>query len=304
MVANKKLGISANQPDLFESEAARSLLDQLLEDSRLYHTSEDYRQLLDFTIKLRNFAPFNAMLLQIQKPGLRYAASAYEWREKFSRKPKRDARPLLILWPFGPVMLVYDELDTEGAALPSGVRSFQAIGDMTKERINVFLTLMKKKNVYSSYFDGGDEAAGSIEVSWRAPAQMGKAIKPEQKTRYLVRLNNNHSPVVQFSTLAHELGHLFLGHLGPDKSFNIPERPTLSHAQKELEAESVAYLACGRSGVDCNSKTYLANYVTQHTTVEDIDVYQIMRAAGQIETLLKLTTHTRFGPRGSDTRQR
>jgi len=116
--------MSASQPDLFESEAARSVLDQLLADSRLYHTSEGYRELLDFTIKLRNFAPFNGMLLQIQKPGLQYAASAYEWREKFDRQPKRDARPLLILWPFAPVMLVYDELDTEGAALPSDVRSF------------------------------------------------------------------------------------------------------------------------------------------------------------------------------------
>lgn len=294
----------ANQPDFFESEAARSVLDQLLEDSRLYHTSNDYQQLLDFTIKLRNFAPFNAMLLHIQKPGLKYAASAYEWREKFNRQPKRDARPLLILWPFGPVMLVYDEMDTEGAALPSGVRSFQAIGDITKERMSSFVTLMARKNIHSSYFDGGDGAAGSIEVTWRAPVQVGKPVMPEKKTRYLVRLNSNHAPVVQFSTLAHELGHLFLGHLGPDKALNIHERPTLSHEQMELEAESVAYLACGRNGVECESKIYLADYVKKHTTVEDIDVYQIMRAAGQIETLLKLTTHTSFGPRASDNRKR
>lgn len=296
--------MSAKQPDLFESEAARSVLDQLLEESRLYHTSADYRQLLDFTIKLRNFAPFNAMLLQIQKPGLHYAASAYEWREKFNRKPKRDARPLLILWPFGPVMLVYDELDTEGAALPSGVRAFQAIGDIAQEQMKGFLTLMARKNIHFSHFDGGDGAAGSIEVTWRAPLQMGKLITPEQKTRYLVRLNSNHSPAVQFSTLAHELGHLFLGHLGLDKALKIPERPQLSHGQMELEAESVAYVVCGRNGVACESKTYLANYVTQHTTVGDIDVYQIMRAAGQIETLLKLTAHTSFGPHSSATKDR
>lgn len=294
----------SNQPDLFESEAARSVLDQLLEESRLYHTSADYRRLLDFTIKLRNFAPFNAMLLQIQKPGLQYAASAYEWREKFNRHPKRDARPLLILWPFGPVMLVYDELDTEGAALPSGVRAFQAIGDVAQEQMKGFLGLMARKNIHSSHFDGGGGSAGSIEVTWRAPVQMGKPITAEQKTRYLVRLNSNHSPVVQFSTLVHELGHLFLGHLGADKALSIPERPRLTHTQEELEAESIAYVVCGRSGVECRSKTYLANYVTQHTTVEDVDVYQIMRAAGQIETLLKLTAHTSFGARSSGPRDR
>jgi hypothetical protein len=57
----------------------------LLSDSRLYTKSKDYKDLLDFVIRLRNFAPFNAMLLQVQKPGLSYAASAYDWRERFGR---------------------------------------------------------------------------------------------------------------------------------------------------------------------------------------------------------------------------
>src|SRR5205823_9397882 len=93
---------SVGKQDLFENEEARSLLDRLLADSRLYTRSADYKALLDFVVRLRNFAPFNAMLLQVQKPGLTYAASAYDWRERFGRQPKEGARPLLILWPFGP----------------------------------------------------------------------------------------------------------------------------------------------------------------------------------------------------------
>ena len=103
------------QMDLLETEAARALLDQLLADSRLYRTGKDYRALLDFVIRLRNFAPFNAMLLQVQKPGLMYAASRLDWLERFNRTVKDGARPLLILWPFGPVALVYDVADTQGA---------------------------------------------------------------------------------------------------------------------------------------------------------------------------------------------
>jgi hypothetical protein len=56
------------QEDLFEVEATRGLLDSLLTQSRLYHTSTDYMELLDFVVRPRNFAPFNAMLLQMQKP--------------------------------------------------------------------------------------------------------------------------------------------------------------------------------------------------------------------------------------------
>ena len=49
------------QPHQEDPEAERSLLAELLESSRLYHTGEDYLDLLDFTSHLRNFAPFNAV---------------------------------------------------------------------------------------------------------------------------------------------------------------------------------------------------------------------------------------------------
>jgi hypothetical protein len=77
----------SHQPGLFESDATRALLDQLLTDSRLYRTGEDYKALLEF-VRLRNVVPFNAILLQLQKPGLRVAASAFDWRERFDRVKK------------------------------------------------------------------------------------------------------------------------------------------------------------------------------------------------------------------------
>lgn len=89
--------MSSAQRDLLEDETTRALLDQLLADSRLYRTGPDYEALLDFVVRLRNVAPFNAMLLQLQKPGLRFAASAFDWRERFGRTVKEGARPLLIL---------------------------------------------------------------------------------------------------------------------------------------------------------------------------------------------------------------
>lgn len=285
-----------NQQDLFEfeTEAARSLLDQLLDDSRLYRSSDDYLELLDFVVKIRNFAPFNAMLLQIQKPGLSYAASALDWRERFNRFPKRDARPLLILWPFGPVALVYDIEDTEGDPLPANTSFFQASGDITKLHMLHFLQLMERKGIKHDYFDYGDLRAGSIEVLQKPPAKMDKESKTAQPSKYLMRLNRNHTPNVQFSTLAHELGHLFLGHLGFDGRLSIPDRPHLNHEQRELEAESFAYLACCRNGVYCKSEIYLADYVSTHTHVGNLDIYQILRAVGQMETLLGLAPHTRY----------
>jgi hypothetical protein len=280
---------SDDQLEMFEEEeAARSLLDQLLEESRLYKTSKDYHELLEFTARLRNFAPFNAMLLHVQKPGLRYAASAYDWKSRFDRHPKENARPLLILWPFGPVALVYDVQDTEGKDLPQNVDTFFARGAITEEQIPGFIAKLSRKNIACAPFDGGDAKAGSIRVV--------KAATPKEGRCYGMQVNRNHSAPVLFVTIAHELAHLFLGHLGPDKKLNIPERPRPAHAQEELEAESVAYLVCARNGVESKSQTYLAEFVKANTSIETLDLYQVMRAAGQIETLLGLTSHTRYAP--------
>src|SRR5258708_40198378 len=87
---------ASEQQNLFERDETRSLLDRMLTESRLYRTSKDYKELLDFVVRLRNFAPFNAMLLQVQKPGLSYAASAADWLARFDRKPKDGQRPLLL----------------------------------------------------------------------------------------------------------------------------------------------------------------------------------------------------------------
>ena len=53
-------------------------------------------------------------------------------------------------------------------------------------------------------------------------------------------------------------------------------------------------LVCERNGVKSKSQTYLADYVHERTTVDQLDIYQIMRAAGHVEALLGLTAHTSY----------
>ena len=71
----------------------------------------------------------------------------------------RFERPLLILWPFGPVALVYDELDTTGKALPRDVRSFYAEGPVEDKRIDAFRSLMANRNIYSVMTDEGEQSS-------------------------------------------------------------------------------------------------------------------------------------------------
>ena len=100
-------------------------------------------------------------------------------------------------------------------------------------------------------------------------------------------------PMRVAGVLAHELGHVCLGHLGVDRKLKIPSRTRGHHEQRELEAESVAYLICHRHGVQPKSQTYLSNFVSANTTIDHLDVYQVMWAAGQVEGLLGLSAHAR-----------
>jgi hypothetical protein len=269
-----------------EIETARSLLDQLLSESRLYGTGPEFRELLNFLVRLRKFAPFNALLLQLQKPGLTWAASAREWREDFGRWPRPGARPLIILWPMGPVAFVYDVLDTDGKALPESVSAFSAEG-FRADLIVCFNRLKRRTVIRTHWIDAGDGLGGSIR-------QVQAPERPTKAGVYEMCINRNHSEAIQFSSVAHELGHLFLGHLGPDKALDIPKRRPLTEREVEFEAESVAFLVGARNGVTVRSARYLAHYVTPTTTIDDLDLYQVARAAGQVEEFLGLTIRTEY----------
>lgn len=152
----------SSQGDLFEHEKERQVLDELLAESKLYHQSRDYLELLEFVARFRQYAPFNAMLLQIQKPGLSHVASVKDWKLRFGREPKKDARPLIILRPFGPIMLLYDIMDTEGKPVPDNAFSFAAKGDVTQKNIARYIDLISKVGIHTEHFDAGDRKAGSI----------------------------------------------------------------------------------------------------------------------------------------------
>ena len=257
----------------------RSILDALLSESRLYRSGEDYLALLDFVARLRNFAPFNAMLLQIQKPGLNHAAAAADWAERFGRYPKHGARPLLILGPSALSCWSTTSSTRRAASSPEDVQSFLSKGVVAADLIDSFVARLGRRQITCEWIDSGDGWAGSI-------ARVSTNFDGKGANRYRLQVNRNHDAVVQFTTVTHELAHLFLGHLGIDERLHVADRFGLSHTQREIEAESVAYLVSRRNGVIPKSQSYLAAFVKPGMTSADLDVYQIMRAAGQVEGIL------------------
>ena len=274
----------------------REELGTLIEEARLYTGSAAFMQLLDFAARLPHIAPFNAMLLQIQRPGLSFAATRAEWKALFKRTPTETARPLVVLKSFGPVDFVYDIQDTDGPPLPPGAYAFHARGPVMERDIRELQRRLSGKRINIIWTDNGDLSAGAMMRDGAVPGE-------EMSYTYLIHVNRNHAHATQFATLAHELGHLCLGHLGPDKKLKVRERPDLTKDMWELEAESVSYLVCKRHGVETSSAAYLAEYVKANTTLGHLDVYQVMRAAGHVERILEIGGIKEEQPSGNRTMQ-
>jgi len=62
--------------------------------------------------------------VRIQNPTCSFYATERDWKDRFERRIKEDARPMLILAPMHPVMLVYPLDETEGPSLPQELNTF------------------------------------------------------------------------------------------------------------------------------------------------------------------------------------
>lgn len=164
---------------------------------------------------------------------------------------------------------------------------FPAQGPVDDAEMSALRQRAEAKNILCQDLDAGDAKAGSIRCVQRAT-------DPKARNVYRMFINRNHAPPLRFVTLIHELAHLFLGHLGADKHLGIPDRKRPDYRWRELEAESVAFIVCKRRGVSSSSERYLRNFVDQQTTVDDLDIYQVVRAAGRVESLLGLGLNTTF----------
>lgn len=58
------------------------------------------------------------MLVYLQNEAVTFFGGTAFWKKRFNPTIKEDARPYVILAPMGPVMMVYDVMDTEREETP------------------------------------------------------------------------------------------------------------------------------------------------------------------------------------------
>jgi len=196
----------------------------------------------------------------------------------------------------GPVMFAFDVSDTEplpdARPLPKdidnpfGVRSGRIGHELERSIENA-----KRDGIRVVQREAGSQSAGQIGIA-RPGGTVRFLVKSKPKVEYLnvpvqyeLLLNGKHTREVQYVTLAHELAHLYCGHLGTPNDTWWPDRRGLEPSICEFEAEAVAFLVCSRLGIDNPSDEYLSGYVRTHSTTPAISLDRVLTAAGLIEQM-------------------
>lgn len=179
----------------------------------------------------------------------------------------------------GPVEFVFDVSDTEPIdpsedRVPAIVANpFPAKGKPPPLALRRLVKACAKAGIEIVMQDLASNLAGDVRRA------------SERAAEFYLRLNVKHSDAQQLGTLAHEVAHVFCGHLGLDHVELAPERPPLALDVREFEAEAVAYLVTDRMNLDIGSVAYLSGYLAPGKPLPDYSLDAILKAAGKIEEM-------------------
>lgn len=290
------------QPD----DAIR-VLDELVHDVRMYRSGRAFAGLLEFAGRFRFYSPFNAMLIRVQMQGATFVATAGRWRQKYGREVRPEARPLVILRPRGPVMIVFDISDTvpvdrEAIPLPDEVVAPFGISRLPDVEAIMSRTVRNaaRDGVRVTRVEAGSQQAGRIQTASGPALELTVKRRHGAETvhvpqRYVACLNADHDPSTQYATLAHELAHLYCGHLGTPNEKWWPRRDRLDHTTEEFEAEAAAFIVCKRIDDSVRFPPYLANVLGRDDQLPPFSLDRVVKVAGDIELMGKQNLPLRPG---------
>jgi hypothetical protein len=237
------------------------------------------------------------MLVCTQMPGARFVAPAHRWVKKYGRAVKINARPLVILQPMGPIMFVFDVSDTEpgpnSKPLPPEVTDpFAVKRGRVRHQWEKTVENAKRDGIRIQPRKEGSQSGGAIrwaqggKMSFQTGAEAdGNPKFVDVPVHFDILFNEDFSKESRYATIVHELAHLYCGHLGTLNAKWWPDRRGLTHQAEEFEAESVAYLVCGRLGIETPSEQYLAGYMSKNDEVPNISIHVLMKSAALIEQM-------------------
>jgi hypothetical protein len=284
------LNISKNLKDekLTDFETIFNPVDEVFAASTRFRDNRYVMELLHFIARFPGYSAFNGLLLYTQNSSATYIATARGWQQKFDRRPKFDAHPILILAPMAPILFVFDVQDTEGSPVPSTLLEPRGI---QPRLLNKIYTNTRHNctvhgiAVHETTVDHG--TAGTVSRITPALRKQYQALDLPKDTSYLILIDRTHPLEDRYSSLVHELGHIFCSHLGIDRRAWWPEREDLNIQREEIESDAAAYLVCERLGLQASSAKHLSNYIETNHALPVFSLNAVLQSVGYLEDMGK-----------------
>jgi len=249
-----------------QSEKLKQTLDKLESGVMEFFTSDKYISYLQVMSKFHTYSANNQVLIAMQMPEATIVAGYNSWMRNFDRHVKRGEKSITILAPmkvkikidtdrrdadgkiiqeeretikFRPVP-VFDVSQTEGKPLP------QIISELTGD-VSLYEQLLNAARQAAPY----PIEIGSVEGSAKGWCNF---------TQEKIIIKEGMSEAQTLKTAFHETAHARIHAGDTDKS----------REQKEVEAESIAYVVCSHFGLDTSD--YSFGYVATWAGRQDINL--------------------------------
>ena len=259
----------------------------------------NYREWLKCCSKFPRYSFNNSMLIYLQKPEATLVCGYKTWQNEFERNVKHGEKGITIYAPVvqrrktnrkitdeqgnylkdeaGAVKVdevveeyttyravsVFDVSQTEGEELPSICKELK---DDVEDYRNVLRSI---------------ERTSPVRIKYVNPEELNGAKGCYSYTNKIIKIARGMSEAQTIKTLSHEVAHAMLGHGSPE--CKTPK------AEREMEAESVAFIVCSHLGIDTSeySFEYLASWSQDKKSAFGMDfMAKIQSMAAKIENII------------------
>lgn len=228
-------------------------------------TSEKWENFLDTMSKFYNYSPNNCMLIKSQFPTASCVASFNDWNKKFERTVNKGEKAIMI---FAPIQKKYEKKLTDN------------LGQVLKDEDGNEITKEVKYTTYKSVpvFDVSQTSGKPIqnlvvklEMDFEDESKYCAFMKSLIQTSPVpvafdtfkgnvngyysanenkIVVQNELSECQKIKTITHEIAHALLHN--PD----MQKQMKFSEADKELQAESTAYIVCKHFDIDTSQYSF------------------------------------------------
>ncbi|CAB1058899.1 hypothetical protein D1BOALGB6SA_3657 [Olavius sp. associated proteobacterium Delta 1] len=274
--------------NLADLENILNPVDEVFAASTRFRDNRYVMELLRFIARFPGYSAFNGLLLYTQNSSAIYVATARSWKQKFGRRPKSDAHPIVILAPMAPILFVFDIQDTEGPPPPSELLRPRATQPQLLEKIYTNTRhncAVHGIAVYETTMD--HDTTGIASRITPALRKKYQDLDLQNDTSYLILIDRTQPLEDRYSSLIHELGHIFCSHLGIDRHAWWPEREDLNVNGEEIESDAAAYLVCERLGLQASSAAHLSNYIEKNHELPVFSLNAVLQSVGYLEDMGK-----------------